>query len=248
MVKTIVSDTSLPLEARFAPLVELVPGWTPLDQLCALYTLALASSHLDGDLVEIGSWCGRSTIVLAQAAWESGGMVHAVDFFPAADDWTTNSDGTHSFTVIIDGVRRGSYHVQTVWDEPFQRDIAPLYREEPSLLTRFTRNLEAFGVRDRVVVHRGNSAMFGRAAADGLRCRLMFVDGDHSREAVVEDIGVAERFLLPGGWLCFDDAFTVYAGIDAAIRERVIGSGGYELGHRATRKMFAARRIGKPGR
>jgi len=54
--------------AQIEALVDNVHGWTPIDQLFTLYTLTWLSAELDGDVVEVGSWCGRSAVVLAAAA------------------------------------------------------------------------------------------------------------------------------------------------------------------------------------
>lgn len=76
----------------------------------------------------------------------------------------------------------------------------------------------------------------------GRRFRLAFIDGDHSYEAVCADIRNVERVLVPGGWICFDDAFTVYDGVNRAIDDLIINSGDYELCQQMTRKFFVARR------
>lgn len=238
-------DPLEPVPERMEAIAAAVPGWTPIDQLCALHNLVLATSDLPGDVVEIGSWCGRSTIALALAVRATGhGRVHAIDPFPARDDWHANADGSHSFRVRMeDGSEYTAYTEQTVWDEPFQRDIRPLYDEHPSLLEYFNANLDMFGVRDLVDTHRGDAARFDVRVPPDAPCRLAFLDGDHGYAAVMRDIDIVERRLVPGGWIGFDDAFTGYEGVDQAIRERIIDGGGYELGHRATRKLFVARRI-----
>jgi hypothetical protein len=61
---------------------------------------------------------------------------------------------------------------------------------------------------------------------------------------VAKDIAMVERFLLPGGWICFDDAFSSYAGVDQAITELVINSGHYQQCQQLTRKLFVARYTG----
>ena len=48
--------------------------------------------------------------------------------------------------------------------------------------------------------------------------------------------------LSPGGWLCFDDAFTSYEGVNRAVRERVLQSDAFDLSMQLTRKLFVARK------
>lgn len=75
--------TALPeMLARF----EDVPGMVSLPRGLLLYLLAFAAG-LEGDIVEIGSWQGRSTVFLAQACEDAGnGVVHAIDWFRASPE------------------------------------------------------------------------------------------------------------------------------------------------------------------
>ena len=233
-----------PAMARIARIMESVPGWTPADQLLALHLLAVATAHLGGDVLEIGSWCGRSTAVLGHAVGAFGrGHVWAIDLFPRGDDWRTNADGSHSFSVDIGGRAIGGYQEQTVWDEPFQRDIATVYERFDGALDAFNATIEAEGLGSSVSAFRGTGTMFTERAPKDLRVRLAFVDGDHSYEAVCADIEAVERFLLPGGYITFDDAFSVYDGVDAAIHDRILASGHYDCAHQLCRKFFVARRL-----
>jgi cephalosporin hydroxylase len=73
---------------------------------------------------------------------------------------------------------------------------------------------------------------------------MAFIDGDHAYDEVVKDIKGLEPFLVPGAWVCFDDAFTVYEGVDKAINEYILNNNNYKLGHQVTRKLFVAQYIG----
>jgi predicted O-methyltransferase YrrM len=60
-----------------------VPGMVSLPRGLLLYLLAFAAGP-EGDIVEIGSWQGRSTVFLAQACDDAdNGVVHAIDWFRA---------------------------------------------------------------------------------------------------------------------------------------------------------------------
>jgi hypothetical protein len=243
MLETISTTKPQPVTTHIARLIESVPGWTPPDQLLALHMLAVTTAHLGGDVLEIGSWCGRSTAVIGHAVATTGiGHVWAVDLFPRGSDWRTNPDGSHSFTVQVDGNPVGGYQDQTVWDEPYQRDIATVYARYDDVLDAFQATIDAEGLGKTVTPFRGTGTMFADQAPRDLKLRLAFLDGDHSYHAVCADIDAAERFLVPGGWIAFDDAFSVYDGVDAAIRERVLASGRYECAHQVCRKFFVARR------
>jgi hypothetical protein len=51
-----------------------------------------------------------------------------------------------------------------------------------------------------------------------------------------------EPLLVPSGWICFDDAFSGYTGVDDAIAEGIINSKNYDIMQQLTRKLFAARK------
>lgn len=72
-------STKLPeLVARFHD----IPGMIPTRRLIHVYLLALGG--VAGDVIEIGSWPGKSTAYLAQACADSrNGVVHAIDTFTA---------------------------------------------------------------------------------------------------------------------------------------------------------------------
>ena len=99
------TDGNESIKKKIAALAKETPGWCPADQLATLYDLVCAVSNLAGDVVEVGSWCGRSASVLGLAAQAIGGTrVHCIDLFPEKEDWRRNGDGTYSFYVSIDGV------------------------------------------------------------------------------------------------------------------------------------------------
>jgi Methyltransferase domain len=242
MLEAALVEKPQPVTARIDHVIHSVPGWTPADQLLSLHALAASTAYLGGDVMEIGSWCGRSTAVLGHAVAAAGvGHVWAIDLFPHKNDWQTNADGSHSFAVDMSGTSIGGYQDQTVWDEPFQRDIATVYAKHDDVLDVFRATIDAEKLGSVVTPFRGTGTMFAAQAPTDLKVRLAFVDGDHSYDAVCADIDAVERFLLPGGWITFDDAFSVYDGVDAAIRDRVINSTRYEYAHQVCRKFFVAR-------
>lgn len=220
-----------------------VPGWTPQDQLLSLFTLAFASAGMPGDVLEVGAWCGRSAVALGLAAQMSGqGRVYSVDLFPEKNDWFRNADGSYSLATSIGGRQFKAYDEQTVWEAPFLRDIAPVYERHERILDVYQATVAGAGLSDWVQAFKGDLETFAAQVPDGFALRLAFVDGDHACAAVTRDIEIIERYLLPGGWLCFDDAFTTYPGVNEAIQTQVIDSGRYTCCQQITRKLFVARR------
>lgn len=238
-------DTSAttPIWTHIEALVADVHGWTPVDQLFTLYMLTWTTAELPGDIVEVGSWCGRSAVVLAAAAKASSKrIVHCVDLFPEKTDWKQNADGTYSFEMVIDGKRYGGYQEQTVWKEAFESQTGKIYESYNGVFECFNETVSERGMNDVVRPHRGDLDSFLSKAAPDFACSLAFLDGDHGYEAVCADIRNIDKHLIPGGWICFDDAFTCYEGVSRAINELIITNPGYECCQQMTRKLFVARK------
>lgn len=239
----VIKDNTVPIIDQIEERVKGVPGWSPIDQLYTLFNMVYLNSDLQGDILEIGSWCGRSTSVLGLAARMVGNAnVYCIDLFPEKNDWKQNEDGSYSFEVTIDKKRYGGYQEQTVWKEPFERDIAPLYERYNSVLDIFMESMRQNNLLDIVKPIRGDSEMLKTVVPNGFKCRLAFVDGDHSYEAVCKDIRNVEPFLIEGGWICFDDVFSSYSGVNSAITDLIINNPAYELCQQMTRKFFIARK------
>jgi len=236
-------DKFKPLTSQLEEIVSEIPGWTPIDQLVALFNFVVSSGlHSSGDILELGSWCGRSSVVLGIASRSIGtSNVHCVDLFPEKADWYENEDGTHSFKVIIGGRERVGCNEQTVWKEPFMKDVMPVYNRWPGTLEAFNYHIQEAGLENIVMPFRGEMRDFFKHFNQKVKIRLAFLDGDHSYKAVCDDIRYAEELLVPGGWLCFDDAFSVYDGVNKAIEEKIISSGNYDYYQQITRKLFVAR-------
>ena len=232
---------TLPIASQLEKAVKDVPGWSSLDQLMALFTLAYSSSNLPGDILELGSWCGRSAVALGMAAKLTGrGRVHCVDLFPEKNDWYQNGDGTYSFSVTVDGRKVGAYGDQTVWAEPYIRDILPVYERFSGTIAAFNFAMDANHLTEWVNANKGDLAKFAAEADPDLALRMAFIDGDHSYAAVSDDIAIVEKFLLPRGWICFDDAFSSYEGVNKAIQKYIIDSNRYSCCQQLTRKLFVA--------
>ena len=237
------SKITTPILSQIEEMVKDIPGWSPVDQLYTLFNLAYLTADFEGDIVEIGSWCGRSASVLGLAARLIGNTkVHCIDLFPERNDWKQNDDGSYSFEVQIGDAIYYGCKDQTVWKEPFERDIWPLYEKCNSIFDIFTETISKYRLQDLVIAHRGDSTLFAHSTAESFKCKLAFLDGDHSYEAVCRDIHNVERFLVSGGWICFDDAFSSYDSINRAVEESIIHNPAYELCQQMTRKLFVARK------
>lgn len=234
---------TFPLIKSIESAVQDVPGWTPIDQLYSLALLAISTRDLDGDFLEVGSWCGRSSIALGLAAIAiQNTSLSCIDLFPTKDDWYQNNDGSYSFRVKIDNSTIDAYNIQTVWQEPYEKDIVPVYEKWNGILDAFNFFISREGLSTVVKPYKMplNSYL---NAVNSPRIKFAFVDGDHSYNSVCSDINKLKSCLVPGGWICFDDAFTSYDGVDQAITDCIINSRDFVYSQQLTRKLFAAQYI-----
>ncbi len=237
------SNIKDPIINQIEKMVQDIPGWSPIDQLYTLFNLVYMTCGLQGDIIEIGSWCGRSAAVLGKAARLIGGtQVIAVDLFPEKNDWKENADGSYSLEVEINGKKYGGYMEQTVWKEPFENQILPIYQQNESSLEIFKENMRRNTLLEIVKPYRGDSSALLETLPSDFKCKVAFIDGDHSYQGVCQDVKNIEKYLVKGGWICFDDAFSCYEGVNQAITDLIINNPNFELGQQFTRKLFAARR------
>lgn len=157
-------------------------GFMPPDEGDALAEAALAAAqHLPGlPWVEVGSYCGRSTIWLGAAARQAGTVLFAVDH------------------------HRGSEENQAGWEwhdpELVDADLGVM-----DTLPRFRRTIYDAGLDDVVVAVVGASPTVARWW--GRPLAFCFIDGGHGEEPARADyLGWAPHVAL-GGILAVHDVF-----------------------------------------
>lgn len=81
-----VTETALPeAAARLFALADRVTGFMPADEGRALYDTAVRYLG-DGIGVEIGTYCGKSTVLLGAAAQQSGGVIYTIDHHHGSEE------------------------------------------------------------------------------------------------------------------------------------------------------------------
>ncbi|MFF2851486.1 class I SAM-dependent methyltransferase [Streptomyces sp. NPDC058001] len=162
-------------------------GFLPEHEGLALHRAALDAGRLGLPLLEVGTYCGRSTILLADAARARGVTAVTVDH------------------------HRGSEEQQPGWDfhDPEVVDpelFDPATRAAPmDTLPTFRRTLYRAGLEDHVVAIVGRSPQVARIWSGPLG--LVFIDGGHTDEHATADYeGWAPR-LADGGLLAIHDVF-----------------------------------------
>ena len=176
------ADTANDLDAetsRLFALAESVIGFMPADEGRALFDAA--TRFLSGWVaVEIGTYCGRSTVLLGAAAARIGSVLYTVDH------------------------HHGSEEHQPGWEFHDTTMVDPVSGRFDTLPT-FRRTLDAAGLDDTIVAVVGKSTVVARGWRTPLE--LLFVDGGHSEAVAQADFdGWAPRVAV-GGALIIHDVF-----------------------------------------
>lgn len=174
------ADTALPPRAeRLFTLAEQVIGFMPADEGRALYDAGVR--YLDGGVgVEIGTYCGKSTVMLGAAAQETGSVLYTVDHHHGSEEHQVGWE----------------YHDATMVDP-----VTGLFDTLPTM----RHTLDAAGLDEHVVAVVGRSPVVARGWRMPLR--LLFIDGGHTEEAAQRDFDGWARWVEVGGALIIHDVF-----------------------------------------
>ncbi len=164
---------------RLMRAAEEAEGFMPAAEGRALYDAA-AEYCRRGPVLEIGSYCGKSTIYLAAAASAAGQLVVTVDH------------------------HRGSEEHQPGWEYHDPR-LVDAGTGRLDTLPRLRATLAAAGVEDHVVVVVGRSAEVAGLWRTPLG--MVFIDGGHTEQAAVTDYEGWAPWVAPGGVLAIHDVF-----------------------------------------
>ncbi len=174
------TDTALPAPAaRLFALADQITGFMPADEGRALYDAAVGYLG-DGVGVEIGTYCGKSTLMLGAAAQQSGGVLYTVDHHHGSEEHQAGWE----------------YHDTSLVDS-----VSGRFDTLPSL----RRALDAADLDEHVVAVVGRSFVVARGWRTPLR--LLFIDGGHTEEAAQRDFDGWARWVDVGGVLIIHDVF-----------------------------------------
>ncbi len=158
---------------------EAATGFMPGPEGLALFGAAARYTGR-GPVLEVGTYCGKSTIYLAAAARQAGQSVITVDHHRGSEE---NQPGWE-------------YHDPSLVDPGTGRlDTLPHMRA----------TLAAAGVEDDVVVVVGRSAEVARLWRTPLG--MLFIDGGHTDVAATTDYESWAPWVAPGGVLAIHDVF-----------------------------------------
>lgn len=156
-----------------------VKGFLDREEGERLYQLGLEAALL-GPVVEIGSYCGKSTVWLGTACRERNQLLYAIDHHRGSEEHQPGEE----------------------WHDPDLYDAA-LGRVDS--LPTFRHTLHNAGLEQTVVPMVTSSALAARhwRAPVG----MVFIDGGHSAGAALTDYRCWAGHIAPGGLLAIHDVF-----------------------------------------
>jgi predicted O-methyltransferase YrrM len=164
---------SLPLD------IDSVRGFLDPAEGVALHEAALAAAAR-GPCLEVGSYCGKSTVYLGSACQRAGGVLFAVDHHRGSEEHQPGEE----------------------WHDPALYDAAA---GRVDSFREFRRTLSRAGLEDTVVPVVAPTRLAARAWRTPLA--MLFIDGGHSLQAALDDYRCWSPWLLPGGVLAIHDIF-----------------------------------------
>lgn len=162
-----------------AELLSSTKGFLNEDEGRRLHDIALEASRW-GPCLEIGSYCGKSTIYIGTACKMNNGILFAVDHHRGSEE---QQPGQVYFDPALFDAQSG--RVDT-------------FRE-------FRRTVEKAGIEDTVVPVVSRSEVAARQWATPLS--MVFIDGGHTMAATLSDYTCWSPHIMPGGYLLIHDIF-----------------------------------------
>jgi predicted O-methyltransferase YrrM len=153
-------------------------GFLPDDEAAALHAAARAAAP--GLWLEVGTYCGKSTVHVGAAAKAVGAQLVTLDH------------------------HRGSEENQPGW-EWHDSSLVDAHTGRLETLPSLRRTLWDAGLDDVVTAVVGSTQQVGRWWTSPLQ--LLFLDGNHTEEVAQHDYSAFAPHVVAGGVLCIHDVF-----------------------------------------
>jgi hypothetical protein len=184
-----------PLElAGLMRLTETISGMSSIEKMLAVIDIVACAPR--GDIVEIGSWWGKSAAMFCLLAkrWDIGAVL-------CCDPWSV--EALAQGDAVLDAASQTGDMDEAL--KIFQINLAPLADSRLNYL-RDTSADGAARYRPGLVVE---TPTFGAVRYEG-QISVLHIDGNHAFERVDEDARLWTPHVKPGGWIIFDDYFWVF--------------------------------------
>ena len=160
--------------------IDKVKGFLDEREANCLYELALKAGK-NGPCLEVGSYCGKSSVYLGTACKENSTVLFSID-------------------------HHGGSEEQQPGEEYFDSDLLDKETGRIDTLRHFRKTISDFELENIVIPIVGRSATIGNVWKTALS--LIFIDGSHAYEAVLSDYDIWAKNLIVGGYLLFHDIFS----------------------------------------
>jgi hypothetical protein len=164
---------------RLGVAINQIKGFLDPEEGAAIYASAVTMSG-KGACLEVGSYCGKSTVYFGAGCKEGGGVLFAVDHHNGSEE---NQPGEE-------------YHDPDLYDPQLRR---------LNSFPEFRRTLIKAQLEDVVVPIVAKSGLAARAWTTPLA--MLFIDGGHSMEAALSDYRLWTPHVMSGGLLLIHDVF-----------------------------------------
>jgi hypothetical protein len=145
-----------------------------------LYGLALIAS-INAPCLEIGSYCGKSAAYIGSACKEAGSILFSLDHHCGSEE-------------------------QQPGEAYFDPELMNAETGKIDTLNFFRKTIIGFNLEDSVIPIIGRSEIIGKYWHTPLS--LIFIDGSHAYESVLNDFNIWSKHLIKGGYLIFHDIFS----------------------------------------
>lgn len=160
-------------------LISTTKGFLHEDEGRCLYDIALKASRL-GPCLEIGSYCGKSTIYIGIACRMNNSILFSIDHHRGSEE---QQPGQPYFDAALFDPKSG--RVDTFYE--------------------FRKTIQNAGMEDTVVPLVSRSDVAARCWATPLG--MVFIDGGHTMEAALNDFIAWSPHIVPEGYLLVHDIF-----------------------------------------
>ena len=144
-----------------------------------LQELFLNVHHL-GSVLEIGTYCGKSTLNFALIAKKIDGLIYTVDHHTGSEEHQLGEE----------------YHDEDLYDKRL---------EKFNTLPEFLKNLKSSNLGNYIIPILSKSSEASKTFLETIS--LLFIDGGHSHEAALIDYNSWKEKICSGGLLVIHDVF-----------------------------------------
>ena len=156
-----------------------VKGFLSDKEAKKLQELFLNVHHL-GAVLEIGTYCGKSTLNFAHVAKKINGLVFTVDHHTGSEEHQLGEE----------------YHDEDLFDERLNKF---------NTLPEFLKNIRSSNLGQFIIPVINKSSEASETFSELIS--LLFIDGGHSTEAAFSDYNSWKDKICPGGLLVIHDVF-----------------------------------------